>query len=215
MPGLDRRRQPRSVRIMAVAFCAGLAVAPDIARAAEPASPGSVSIDLSWATQPVSMVTNAAKSVGAGAGSVWTAVVGFVMPSQPFDALPDRLSDDDRMFFAVLDAIGLQLSEVRVGGTWISSASYRLVAAREPSDGDVERAERQLDDYRNASYGLRARAKQRIVRSVLDLAAGKRFLLTGVVIDLSPWPSVSYEMTARNRPPEPAERRIIDSLQAQ
>jgi hypothetical protein len=72
-----------------------------------------------------------------------------------------------------------------------------------------------LDDYREQASGLRAAAKQRIVRSILDVAGDKSFLLTAVVIDMWPWPSVNYEITARNRPPEASERRVVDAAQQQ
>jgi hypothetical protein len=47
----------------------------------------------------------------------------------------------------------------------------------------------------------------------LDVAGDKGFILTAVNIDLWPWPSVNYEITARNRPPEVSERRVIDATQ--
>jgi hypothetical protein len=80
---------------------------------------------------------------------------------------------------------------------------------------DIQRAERKLDEYRSSVGGLRAAAKQRIVRAILDVAGDKGFILTAVVIDMWPWPSVNYEISARNRPPEPGERRVIDATQSQ
>jgi hypothetical protein len=109
----------------------------------------------------------------------------------------------------------LQLSEIKVGGGTFSHSSYRFVAARDPSDVDIQRAERKLDEYRSSVGGLRAAAKQRIVRAILDVAGDKGFILTAVVIDMWPWPSVNYEISARNRPPEPGERRVIDATQSQ
>jgi hypothetical protein len=168
----------------------------------------------SWVMQPVRLVGSGLESVGSGVAAVWRAAVDLVSPARPIDSLPDQISEDDHRFFGVLDALGLRLSKVEVGGTWISSASYRFVAAREPSIADLERAERQLDSYRSAAGGPFARAKQRIARSVLDLAGSKDFVLTAAVVELSPWPSASYEISAHNGPPEASERRIAESVRS-
>ena len=166
----------------------------------------------SWVMQPVRLVGSGLESVGSGVAVVWSAAVGLVSPARPIDSLPDQIGEDDRRFFGVLDALGLRLSKIEVGGTWISSTSYRFVAAREPSIADLERAERQLESYHAAAGGPFARAKQRIARSVLDLAGSKDFVLTAAVVDLSPWPSASYEISAHNGPPEASERRIAESV---
>jgi hypothetical protein len=212
-------RTGRTASLPALIVCAGLMgpTLPAWSADPTPAPPAAAGfIDLSWwVQQPVSLAGYALKSVGTGAASMWGLITDAVTPFQPADALPERISDDDRRFFAVLDALGLQLSEIKVGGTVVSSSVYRLVAAREPSDADIERAERRLDEYRATSGGLRAKAKQRIARSVLDLASDKGFVVTALVVGLSPWPSVNYEMNARSRPPEPAERRVLESLQVQ
>jgi hypothetical protein len=95
----------------------------------------------------------------------------------------------------------------------LSHSSYRFVAARDPSDIDIQRAERKLAEFRTTSGGLRNGAKQRIAQAVLDVAGDNGFVLTAVVIELWPWPSVQYEISARDRPPEAAERRVIDATQ--
>jgi hypothetical protein len=154
-------------------------------------------------------------AVGTAIGSAWTSVGGLFGGTDPYDYLPNQVSDDDRRFIATLDAMGLQLAEVKVGGGTFSHSSYRFVAAREASDVDILRAERKLDEYRAVGSGLRSGAKQRILRSVLDVASDKVFILTAVNVELWPWPSVDYEMTARNRPPEAAERRVIEATQQQ
>jgi hypothetical protein len=161
----------------------------------------------------LSVVTGAAKAVGAAASSAWTGVSTLFAGGDPYDYMPSQIGEDDRRFFATLDALGLQLSEIKVGGGALSHSSYRFVAAREPSDVDVRRAERMLDEYIAASGGPRNGAKQHIARAVLDVANDKGFVLTAVVVELWPWPAVKYEMTARNRPPEPGERRIIEATQ--
>jgi len=168
-----------------------------------------------WYLHPLSVVGGAVKAVGSAAGSAWSGVASWFGGSDPYDYLPSQVSDDDRRFFATLQALGLQLSEIKVGGGTFSHSSYRFVAAREPSDADIQNAERRLEEYRIAAGGLRAGAKQRIARAVLDVESDRSFLLTAVVVELWPWPTVSYEMNARNRPPEAGERRVIDAIQQQ
>ncbi len=166
-----------------------------------------------WYAHPWTVLGGAADLVGSATTSIWASISGLFGGSDPYEYLPNQISDDDRRFFATLDALGLQLAEIKVGGGTLSHSSYRFVAAREPSDVDIQRAERKLEEYRAASGGLRASAKQRIVRSILDVAGDKGFILTATVVDLWPWPSVRYEISARNRPPEAAERRVIDASQ--
>jgi hypothetical protein len=204
--------------VLSVLVCAALAGAPAAARAAGSAAPASGSSAAastsasSWFLQPVWAIGGAVKSIGSGAASAWGAVAGLATPFRPSEALPDQIGDDDRRFFAVLNSVGLQLGEIRVEGALISYSNYRFVATRQPSAGDLERAERSLLEYRANSGGPRGWAKQRIARSILDLAGDKNFVLSATVIELSPWPTASYEITALNRPPEAAERRVADSV---
>jgi hypothetical protein len=193
----------------AAALCGALAGLPGAARAAEPAPDPS-----SWLTQSVAAVSGTLKSAGAEAASAWSAVTAMVTPSQSVEALPDLISDDDQRFFAVLNALGLQLTEIKLGSSFVASSTYRFVAVREPSIADSERAERKLADYRAAVGGVRAGVKQRIARSVLDLAGDKGFLLSAVVIELSAWPSAHYEMSARDRRDQTADRRVVDGKAA-
>jgi hypothetical protein len=167
------------------------------------------------AADATAMVGGAVSAIGSTMGSLWSSVTSLFVGGNPYDYLPGQISDDDKRFFAALNAVGLELSEIKVGGGTFSHSSYRFVAARDPSDVDLQRGERELEDYTARAGGLRAAAKQRIIRAVLDVAGDKNFILTAVVVDLWPWPSVSYEMTARNRPPEAGERRVIDATQPQ
>jgi len=169
----------------------------------------------SWIVRSEGSVIFAAKAVGSTIGSAWNGVTSMFAPYEPYDYLPGQVSDDDRQFFANLEAVGLRLSEIRVGGGTFSQPSYRFVAARDPSDVDIQRAERLLAEYRATVGGLRAGAKQRIVQAVLDVAGDHSFILTAAVVQLWPWPSASYEITARDRPPEVSERRITGAMQTQ
>jgi hypothetical protein len=183
------------------------------ARAADAPAPAPAPDAGDWYTHPLSILGSAARSVGSAADSAWTSIGGLFGGSDPYEYLPSQVSDDDRRFIAVLDALGLQLGEIKVGGGLFSHSRYRFVAARDASDVDIQRAERMLEDYRTAASGLRTSAKQRIIRAVLDVAGDKNFVLTAVIVDMWPWPSVKYEITARNRPPEASERRVIDATQ--
>ena len=169
----------------------------------------------SWVVRSEGSVIFAAKAIGATLGSAWNGISSMFAGSEPSDYLPAQISDDDRRFFANLAAIGLQLAEIKVGSGTFSAPTYRFVAAREPSDADIQKAERLLADYRASAGGLRVRAKQHIVQAVLDISGDRSFILTAAVVALSPWPSVSYEISARHRPPEPSERRITGAMQTQ
>jgi len=201
----DHRTGAHAARCAVLLLCLAIV---DQARAAD-----APTVDAPWYEHPLSVAGGAAKAVGSAAGSAWSGISGLFSSSDLYDYLPNQISDDDRRFFATLDALGLQLSEIKVGSGTFSHTTYRFVAAREPSDVDIQRAERKLDDYRNAASGLRSGAKLRIVRSILDVAGDKGFILSAVVIDLWPWPSVDYEISARNRPPEVGERRVMDATQ--
>ena len=201
-----QRMRHRASHWTSLALLLCLAV-PGGARAAEPGD--------SWVVRSEGAVIFAAKAIGGTIGSAWNGIASAFWGSEPSDYLPGQISDDDRRFFANLEAVGLQLAEVKVGSSTFSRTSYRFVAAREASDVDIQRAEKMLTEYRAAVGGLRVAAKQRIVQAVIDIAGDRSFILTAAVIELSPWPSVSYEISARNRPPEASERRITGAMQTQ
>lgn len=170
--------------------------------------------DPMWYMHPTEIVGSAAGAVGSAVGSVWSGMSRMVWAGDPYDYLPGQISDDDRLFFATLEELGLRLSTINVGGGMLSHSSYRFVAAREPSEVDIERTERKLEEYRDNASGMRSIAKEHIVRSILDVAGDKGFILGAVVIDLWPWPSARYEISDRNRPPEFSERSVIGATQS-
>jgi len=183
-----------------------------LANSAYAADASSTDVD-PWYIKEVALVVGMLRAVGSAANTAWADAGSIFNGPPPYNYLPSQISDDDRQFFATLHALGLQLSEIQVGSGPLAGSSYRFVAAREPSDLDIERAQRKLSEYRASFGGLRAAAKQHIVQSILDVAADKNFVLSAAVIDLWPWPTVSYEISARDRPPEVAERRIFDAAQ--
>jgi hypothetical protein len=158
--------------------------------------------------QAVEAVGHAWSSFGAAATSAWT----MLRPVQPYQALPDQLGDEDRRFFISLETLGLKLAEVRIAGSVFPYAVYYFVAAREPSSADIERATKELDAYRLSYDGFRARAKQRTVQALLEVAGDRTYVVSAVDVELSLWPSASYEINRRDRPLEAPERRVIDAL---
>jgi hypothetical protein len=165
-----------------------------------------------WSMQAADAVGNALASLSFAATSTWGSFTSFLKPTQPYEVLPDQLGEDDRRFFASLETLGLKLGEVTVRGAVLPYAGYRFVAAREPSDADIERARRELESYRRSYDSLRAKAKQGILRALIDIAGDKTYVVTAVNLDLALWPSASYEINRRDRPLEAPERRVVDAL---
>jgi hypothetical protein len=138
-----------------------------------------------------------AKSVGGALGSLWNDVTTRITPAGPTDHLPGQMAEEDRQFFAILEAIGLKLKEVSVGKGLLASANYRFVADREPTDADIAKAEGLLRAYRDAQDGIRSRAKQRIARSMLDTVSTAGMSLAAMEVTLSPWPDASYQIVTK------------------
>lgn len=139
----------------------------------------------------------AAKSVGGAIGGLWNDVTGMVGSGSAASHLPAQISEEDRRFFAILEAIGMRLKEVSVSKGLMSNATYRFEAAREPTEADVASAEELLRAYRAADDGLRSRARQKIARSALDTVSTAGYVLSGMEVTLSPWPDASYQITAK------------------
>ncbi|GEM_PF-6236243 len=168
-------------------------VTTHVAIAADPPPPDPAP----WLSDAAKSAGEAARAAGTTLGGWWQEFTNAVMPGGPAGQLPAQISDDDKAFFAILDAIGLKLTDVKVGTGLLSNASYRFMATREPSDDDVQRAEQMLREYRETESGLRSRAKQRIARATLDTVASAGFSLASVEVSLQPWPDASYHVIAR------------------
>ena len=183
--GYGQRRFPNMVLAAALSFGASAARAEDA----------------SWWSRSAATAGVALQSLEEHAASAWSSATEL-FSSPPSSAVsPGLIADEDRPFFAVLEAAGLQLGEVRIAGTVLRSTEYRLVASRTPSAADLERAERAFEIFRTRQSGLRAGAKERIARAALDLIADRTFVLTAVTVELTPWPSAKYEVHARERTP--------------
>ena len=162
----------------------------------------------SWLSDPKQTATDTAQTVGDTLKGWWDSVTGMVTTSNPTGYLPAQISDDDRQFFAVLEAVGLKLKDVTIGKGFFAGAQYQFVVAREPTDADFARAEALLRVYRETADGMRSRAKQRIARSTLDTMATAGFVLSSISISLTPWPDATYQVQARDKvEPPKAEPR--------
>lgn len=151
----------------------------------------------SWLPDMAREAREAAKSAGDTISTWWNEATTLVTPNGPTAYLPSQISEDDKQFFAVLGAAGLTLKEVTVGKGVVPAANYHFVASRDPTSTDLARAEDLLRAYRQASDGMRARAKQRIARATLDTMATAGFTLSAMDVTLSPWPDASYQVTTR------------------
>lgn len=189
---MPRPTVPCGLRII-VRSALALLLTAQVAVAADPP----VSETPPWLSDAAKSASDAARAAGAAVGGWWQDLTTAVVPGGPAGQLPAQISDEDKTFFAILDAIGLKLTDVKVGTGILSNATYRFVATREPTDNDVQRAEQMLRDYRDAESGIRSRAKQRIARSVLDTVASAGFSLASIEVTLQPWPDASYHVVAR------------------
>jgi hypothetical protein len=153
-----------------------------------------------------------AESAGGAVDAVWNGAASLLLPESPFDYLPERLSEADLAFVAMMESAGLTFAEIRTGGGLLPDATYRFVASREPSAVDLERVRRQLAQHRTRHGGLRAIAQQRIMQTVLDTATGGSFVIVDLEVSVRPWPSIRYLLSNRARPLDPPQRRLFEAL---
>lgn len=164
---------------------------------------------------PRSWLATAAATMGDvidGAGAALRGAGSFVLPEAPFDFVPERLQESDLAFIAMMQSIGLTLSEIEAGGTLLPDVRYRFLASREPSEGDFARAQRAVALHQARYSGLRAIAQRRIMQTVLEAAEGGRFQVSVLEIGVRPWPSVRYVLSARERPLAENDRRMLEAL---
>lgn len=192
--------------LIATAVLAGPATAQTSGQpAAPPPKPGVTADDLAktadelarQAEELARQAGEAAKSMGSALGGLMNDAAGMVGAPNPTGHLPPQISDEDRRFFAILEAIGLRLKDVTVTKGMLGSANYRFEATREPTEAEIATAETLLRAYRDSDDGLRSRARQKIARSALDTVATAGYVLSGMEVTLSPWPDASYQITAK------------------
>lgn len=180
--------------------------------AAAPAQPAGAMEMPGWAQRlsayPAALMEGAAGVID----SIWNGAASLLLPEAPFDYLPERLSEADLAFVALMEAAGLTFAEIRTGGGLLPDATYRFIASREPSAVELERVRRQLAAHRARYAGLRAAAQQRIAQTVLDTAAGGSFVIVDLEVSVRPWPSIRYLLSNRSRPLDTDQRLLLEAL---
>lgn len=163
-----------------------------------PPKPGVTADDLAKTAEDLArQAGEAAKSVGNALGGLMNDVSGMVGGAGATAHLPAQLSEEDRRFFAILEAIGLRLKDVTVEKGVLGSANYRFEATQDPTPAEIAKAEELLRAYRTAEDGLRSRARQKIARSALDAVSTAGYTLAGMEVTLAPWPDASYQIAAK------------------
>ncbi len=198
---------------IAVALALALFAAPAWAQVSPAALPPADQEPRGWFGWSLDMAGSAVGAVGGAVGYVWSTAASFVLPEAPFDYIPERLSEGSLAFIGVMEAAGFQLADIQTGGGFLPFARYRFVLSREPSPADIARARRALAQHEERFGGITAMVQQRIMRSLLEVAEGGRFRVTAVDLGVRPWPSIRYELSARDRPLDPSERRILEGVQ--
>jgi hypothetical protein len=161
-----------------------------------------------WSAYPTAALEGAAGVID----TIWNGAASLLLPEAPFDYLPERLSESDLAFVALMEAAGLTFAEIRTGGGLLPDATYRFIASREPSAVELERVRRQLATHRARYSGLRAAAQQRIAQTVLDTAAGGSFVIVDLEVSVRPWPSIRYLLSNRSRPLDTDQRLLLEAL---
>jgi len=198
---------------LALALLAAPAAAPAFAQVSPAALPPADQEPRGWFGWSLDVAGSALGAVGGAVGYVWGTAVSFVLPEAPFDYIPERLSESSLAFIGVMESAGFQLADIQTGGGILPFVRYRFVLSREPSSADIARARRALALHQERYGGITAMVQQRIMQSLLEVAEGGRFRVTAVDLGVRPWPSIRYELSARDRPLDPSERRILDGIQ--
>jgi hypothetical protein len=198
---------------IALAMALALVAAPAAAQVSPAALPPADAEPRGWLGWSLDVAGGALGAVGGAVGYVWSTAVSFVLPEAPFDYIPERLSEGSLAFVGVMEAAGFQLADIQTGGGFLPFARYRFVLSREPSATDIARARRALALHQERFGGITAMVQQRIMQTLLEVAEGGRFRVTAVELGVRPWPSIRYELSARDHPLEQSERRILEGVQ--
>jgi hypothetical protein len=163
-----------------------------------------VAVLLSWSPMVRAQESGAAdlagsvwQSISSAANDLVAAVAGLFVDRDPYDYLPEQLSERDRMFLALMEAAGYGLAEIDIGEGVLGEVTYRFNMQRAPSAGDLERVRRGLAAHEERTSGATARAQRRALSGLLAVADAPQFQVSAVRIDLLPWPAVRFHLTAR------------------
>lgn len=204
---------------LALALLVGTAMATPTALAApldSPAAPSRMDA-LSQSAEELFVIATgkaagALETTGQALAAAWRFTTSFVLPEAPFHYLPEQMSEGDLSFIGAMEIAGLTFVEMRTGGGLLPDASYRFVASREPTAHDLQRAWRHLNLHRERFGDLRALGEQRILQTVLEAVEGGGLVITELEITVRPWPSIRYVLSARDRPLDDGQRRLLEQL---
>jgi hypothetical protein len=178
------------------AACALLLISSGDARAADGDAP--------VADRTAGAAASAWETVRAGAGNLSAAVASLFATPDPFDYLPEQMTERDQRFLALMDAAGYPLAEIEIDGGLVGDVSYRFAQGREPSAADLEVVRRGLAEHAALYGGALAAAERRTLRGLLAVADAPGFRVAAVRVDVLPWPEVRFRLVARSRSEAPA-----------
>ena len=167
-------------------------------------------------TDAVASASSAANSAWNGtlsaiAGS-WAALTGRLGAPDPFDYLPEQLSPQGQSFLGLMDTAGYRLAGIDTSGNVLAHVDYRFVQERTPSADDLDRVRRGLALHRARYGGAMAAVQRRVLQGVLAVADTPGFRVTAVDIEVLPWASAVFHLTAADRPLTAGEQQILDEL---
>ena len=167
-------------------------------------------------TDAVASASSAANSAWNGtlsaiAGS-WAALTGRLGAPDPFDYLPEQLSPQGQSFLGLMDTAGYRLAGIDTSGNVLAHVDYRFVQERTPSADDLDRVRRGLALHRARYGGAMAAVQRRVLQGVLAVADTPGFRVTAVDIEVLPWPSAVFHLTAADRPLTAGEQQILNEL---
>ena len=100
----------RSLNLLALPLACWLfASTPSAAKAEAEPSRG-------WLSDATAAVSNGFGSALDKAGATLRTAWSFVLPEAPFEFVPERLGEGDLAFIAMMQAVGLSLTEIEAGG---------------------------------------------------------------------------------------------------
>ena len=111
-----------------------------------------------------------------------------------------------------MDTAGYRLAGIDTSGNVLAHVDYRFVQERTPSADDLDRVRRGLALHRARYGGAMAAVQGRVLQGVLAVADTPGFRVTAVDIEVLPWPSAVFHLTAADRPLTAGEQQILNEL---
>ena len=139
------------------------------------------------------------ETVTSGAGSVWAALTSLFGAPDPFQFLPEQMTERGRHFLGLMDTAGYRLVSIDTNDGLVGHVSYRFEQQREPSPADLELVRRGLAEHTARFGGPSAAAERRAIRGLLALTDAPDFRIAGVRLEILSWPEVSFHLAAREQ----------------